>query len=383
MPGSLRYEIGPIRPPSEAYSLLVRFTRNCPWNKCEFCSLYKGRKFQRRTVAEIKEDIDTIKKIRDEIADFSGEREGSALSKEVLEEIFSSPRFNDCFRSVAVWMCFGAKNVFIQDANSLIMKPDDMVDALFYLQRTFPGIDRITSYSRSQTISQLWSVEDLRRLQEAGMTRMHIGMESAYDPLLKMIRKGVTKEQHITAGKRVREAGIELSEYVIPGLGGKRWSWEHAVESADALNQINPDFIRLRWLTVRKDMLLYKRLESGEFVRQHDEEILAELRLFIDHLQGITSYVKSDHYINLLEEVEGKLPEEKEKILSVIDTYFRLDQEQRLVYRLGRRAGIYRGTDDLQDQVTYARLKKAIREIQDHEPGDIECRIEEMIDQKM
>jgi radical SAM superfamily enzyme YgiQ (UPF0313 family) len=215
-------------------------------------------------------------------------------------------------------------------------------------------------------------VEDLKRLKEAGLTRLHLGMETGSDFLLKYMRKGVTKEQQIAAGRMVKEADIELSEYVVPGLGGRKWWREHALETADALNKINPDFVRFRTLKVLKDMLLYKKMESGDFLLAHDEEILKELRLLIEHLDGITTHVKSDHVLNLLEEIDGKLPEDKQKMLDVIDRYFALTDEQRLVYRMGRRAGMYRSLDDLNDEVTFARLRKAIREIEEKEPGSIE-----------
>ncbi len=370
---SLRYEIGPIRPPSEAYSLLVRFTRNCPWNKCEFCYLFKGRKFERRAVSDIKDDIDTIRKIRDEISALSWQRgEAGKLSQALVEELFSDSRYNDCFKSVAVWLFFGGTNVFIQDANSLVIRVDDLVEVLNYLKQTFPTIDRITSYGRSQTIAQLLSLEDLTRLKDAGLTRLHLGLESGSDFLLKYMHKGVTKEQHIVAGRRVKESGIELSEYVVPGLGGTKWWQEHASETADALNKIDPDFIRLRTLKIVKGMLLYEKLESGDFVIEHDEEILREIRFMIERLDGITSHVKSDHILNLLEEVDGRLPEDKETILSVIDRYFELDAEQRLVYRMGRRAGIYRSTSELADELTYARIRRSIREMEEKEPGSVE-----------
>jgi radical SAM superfamily enzyme YgiQ (UPF0313 family) len=369
----LHYEIGPIRPPSEAYSLLVRFTRNCPWNKCEFCHLYKGTKFERRPLADIKKDIDAIKAIQSRIVALSWQRgAGGKLSQDLTEEIFATPRYNDFFKSIAVWIYFGARNVFIQDANSLVMKKDDFVEALKYLRQAFPTIDRITCYARSQTIAQLYTVDDLRRLKEAGLTRLHLGLETGSDFLLRYMRKGTVKEQHIIAGRRIKESGIELSEYVIAGLGGKKWWREHALETADALNRIDPDFIRIRTLKVTKSMLLHQKVESGAFVMEHDEEILAELRLFIEHLEGIGSFVKSDHILNLLEEVEGKLPEDKKKILSVIDRYFALNEEQRLVYRMGRRAGIYRSTDDLSDVVTYGRIERAIREMEEKGPGSVE-----------
>ncbi len=369
----LLYEIGPIRPPSEAYSLLVRFTRNCPWNKCEFCHLYKGTRFERRPLADIKKDIDTIKAIGNEIAALSRQRgAGGRLSQGLIEEIFADPRCNDFFKSVAAWIYFGAKNVFIQDANSLVMKKDDFVEALQYLRQALPTIERITCYARSQTIAQLYTVDDLRRLREAGLTRLHLGLETGSDFLLRYMRKGVTKEQHIIAGRRIKESGIELSEYVIAGLGGKKWWREHATETADALNRIDPDFIRVRTLKVTRGMLLHQKVESGEFVIEHDEEVLAELRLLIEHLEGIGSFVKSDHILNLLEEVEGKLPEDKKKILSVIDRYFELNEEQRLVYRMGRRAGVYRSTGDLADVAAYERVRKAIRRMEEKEPGSVE-----------
>jgi radical SAM superfamily enzyme YgiQ (UPF0313 family) len=369
----LTYEIGPIRPPSEAFSLLVRFTRNCPWNKCEFCQLYKGRKFERRPLPDIKADIDVIREIRDAIQALSWQRgEAGKLSQGLMHEVFSDPRYNDCFRSVAAWMYSGAAHVFIQDANSLVMKVSDLIEALDYLKCAFPSVDRITSYGRSQTIAQLLTLEDLKQLRKAGLTRLHLGMETGSDFLLTYMRKGVTKEQHIVAGQRVRQSGIELSEYVMPGLGGTKWWREHALETADALNRINPDYIRFRTLKVTRGMILYRKLESGDFLLESDEEILAELRLLIEHLEGITSFVKSDHIMNLLEELEGKLPADKEAMLRVIDRYFELGPEERLVYRMGRRAGVYRSTNDLGDEATRLRISEAIREMEEKEPGSVE-----------
>jgi len=378
----LSYEIGPIRPPSEAYSLLVRFTRNCPWNKCEFCHLYKGTRFERRPLADIKKDIDAIKTIQSRIVALSWQRGGGGkLSQGLTEEILAAPRYNDFFKSIAVWIYFGARNVFIQDANSLVMKKDDFVEAAQYLRQAFPTIDRVTCYARSQTIAQLYTVVDLRRLKEAGLTRLHLGLETGSDFLLRYMRKGTTKEQHIIAGRRIKESGIELSEYVIAGLGGKKWWREHALETADALNKIDPDFIRLRPLKIVKGMLLYSKVESGDFMVEDDEELLREERLFIEHLEGVETWVKSDHIMNLLEEVDGRLPGDKEKILSVIDRYFELSPEDRLVYRMGRRAGIYRGTDDLKDEVAFGRLKKTIDEMEKREPGSVERRLSFLLDQ--
>lgn len=369
----LRYEIGPIRPPNEAYSLLVRFTRNCSWNKCAFCQLYKGKRFVKRTLEEILSDIDTIKAICDDIKELSVRRGfAGKITDSLVEGIFDSHIINEGYKSVAVWMYFGSKNVFIQDANSLAMKPDVIVEALRYLKETFPTIERVTSYARSRTIAKGVTAENLKRMKEAGLTRLHIGLESGSDALLKYMNKGVTKEEHILCGKKVKDAGIELSEYVVLGMGGKKWWEEHAVATADVLNRIDPDFIRFRTLKVLRAMPLYEKLDSGDFLLPSEEDVLREERLLIENLEGITSYVKSDHILNLLEEIDGRLPPDKKKFLNTIDRYFNLTDEQRLVYRFGRRSGIYRSLGDLNDELTFFRIKKSIREMEEKEPGSVE-----------
>jgi len=381
MNNTFRYEIGPIRPPNEAYSLLLRFTRNCPWNQCAFCHVYKKRKFEKRHPDEIKKDIDTIKAIQDDIVRLSLEKgfEGK-ITEPLAEYIFSDSAYNECYRSVAIWLYFGGKNVFIQDANSLAMKPEDFVHVLGYLKEKFPTIDRVTSYARSRTIAKRLTVVDLKKMKEAGLTRLHIGLESGSNALLQYMRKGATKEDHVECGKKVKESGIELSEYVVLGMGGKKCWKEHAIETAEVLNRINPDFIRFRTLKILKDMLLYQKLEAGDFLLSTEEEILIEERLLLENLDGITSFIKSDHILNLLEEVDGKMPEDKEKILSVINEFLSLSEEQKLVFRFGRRAGIYRCLNDLNDQLTYFKIKKQIREMEAKEPGSTEKTLSLLLD---
>ncbi|MEA1935570.1 MAG: radical SAM protein [Thermodesulfobacteriota bacterium] len=367
------FEQGPIRPPSEAKSLLVRATRNCPWNKCTFCHTYRGRKFGLRTVEEIKEDIQKARDIADQIREMSwGNGESGEVTEPVLSTIFSNgERFDDSFRSVTAWLYFGGESVFIQDANSIIMKTDDLVEVLSFIREKFPGVERITSYCRSKTASRK-SVEEFKRLHKAGLSRIHIGMETGYDPLLKFIRKGVTAAEHIEGGKRIRASGISLSEYVMPGLGGDRWSKEHAEETAKVLNQINPQFIRLRTLQVRRDTDLSEMMKKGEFRPIGDEDILKETGLFIKNLDGIESTIVSDHILNLLEELEGTLPVDKERLLTIIDRYFSLSEEERVVYRLGRRRGIYRKLDDLSDLGMYHRLKNIVEEYRAKDQGQLD-----------
>lgn len=355
------FEQGPIRPPSEAKSLLIRVTRNCPWNKCAFCHTYRGTKFGIRKVNEVKDDILKMKEIADRIVELSWRLgQGGRVNDPVVSYIYQNDSpFDDSYRSVTAWLYFGGTSVFLQDADTIIMKTDDLAEIVSFVKEQFPKVDRITSYCRSKTATRK-SVDELKKLKEAGLSRIHVGMESGYDPVLDFIKKGVTADEHIEGGKRIVEAGISLSEYVMPGLGGEPWSREHAVETAAVLNQINPDFIRLRSLQVRRHTELYRLREEGKFTKLDDEAVVRETRLFIEHLDGIESRVVSDHILNLLEELEGKLPDDKEKLLGIIDRYFDMPDDERTIYRLGRRKGIYRKLDDMSDERVYTMLKTIV-----------------------
>lgn len=338
------FELGPIRPPSEAFSLLIRVTRNCSWNRCKFCPIYKGTKFQLRSVVEVKQDIDTAKAIVDRIKELAWKSGRGDSVREVAAMVLNNPP-NDAYRNVALWLYAGGKNAFLQDANTLIVKTGELVEIIRYLKETFPGISRITSYSRSKTAARK-SLQELIELREAGLSRIHMGLESGYDPVLQFMDKGVTATDHITGGKNIVASGISLCEYVMLGVGGRTVWREHAVETARVLNEIDPDYIRFRTMTIQPRMLLHNDVVSGDFIRQTDEEIVEEEKLLIESLTCHSNIV-SDHIINLLQEVEGKLPEDKEKMLAVISRFQALPPEDRVNFKLGRRLGVYNRLDDL------------------------------------
>ncbi len=377
------FEQGPIRPPSESMSLLLRLTRNCPWNQCLFCPVYKGRKFSLRSVEEIKGDIQNAKDIADDIKALSWEMGFSGrLADPVLSRIFTSPNYSESYRTVAAWLYHKAEACFLQDADNLIMRTDDLVEVLTFLREKFPEIRRVTTYSRARSIVRR-SVDDLKRIREAGLDRIHVGLESGYDPLLKMMKKGVSGDQHIEAGRKVLAAGMELSEYVMPGLGGQALWKEHAIATARVLNQINPHFIRIRSLRVPDRVPLSEKMRSGEFKMQTDDMVAEEIKVFIDALTGITSVLTSDHIMNLLEEVSGKFPEDRERMLRVISQYQELPEEERLIYRIGRRGGAYRSTEDLKaDWGTYQKLKNLVENLKSRGGmAEVERFITELVDQ--
>jgi radical SAM superfamily enzyme YgiQ (UPF0313 family) len=295
----LPYEVGPIRPPSEAASLLIRATRNCPWNKCEFCHIYKGLQFERRPLEEVLQDVDKA-------AAFHG----------------------DVFQTA-----------FLQDANSLVMKTEELVQVLTRLKERFPSVQRVTSYARARTVARK-SLEELKQLHEAGLSRLHIGLESGYDPLLEYMNKGVTADLVIDGGRKVVESGISLCLYVVLGLGGRLRlegdeTWRnHALHTARVLNEVNPDYIRVRTLTIKEGMPLYQKLLSGEFEESNDAEKVREERLLIENLD-VSSYFASDHSTNVLMDVRGQLPQDKEAMLSIMDRYLKLTEVEQVNFRLG------------------------------------------------
>ncbi len=362
------YELGPIRPPNEAYSLLIRVTRNCPWNRCKFCPIYKNDKFQLRSVDEIKQDVVTARAIYDKILELAGESPDAGTIREAAARVYQNAP-NDACCNVALWMYAGAKNAFLQDANSLIMKTPGLVEVIKFLKETFPCIERITSYARSHTAARK-TLEELVSLREAGLSRLHIGMESGSDAVLAFMDKGVTAVDHITAGKNVKASGISLSEYVMPGAGGKKLWREHAMETARVLNQIDPDFIRLRTLTIQSRMLLHKDVVSGDFVRSTDEEIVEEIKVFLENLE-CTSQLFSDHMMNLLPELEGKLPEDKERFLEVIRKFQSLPPHERNIYKLGRRFAIYDKLKDLDDPARHSEVERILEQIRPDELDEV------------
>jgi Radical SAM superfamily len=354
------FEQGPIRPPSEADSLLLRLTRNCSWNLCTFCRIYKHRDFSLRSVENIIQDIDLVHTYVGRIRQVVNP--GGQLDQEAINTLYNSFETKDrvAFNAAMNWVASGMKSIFLQDANSVIMKPDDLVFLLEYIRHCFPEIQRITSYARSHTLARIKD-QDLERMCRAGLNRIHVGMESGSDKVLKRIRKGVSKEIHIRAGLKVKSAGMELSEYVMPGIGGIDLSIENAMETASALNSINPDFIRIRTLAVTNGTPLALDCEQGRFEKPSDTMMAKELRLFLESLDNIDSRVKSDHILNLFETINGKLPEDRERLVGVIDSFFELPEELRVLYQVGRRMGFFRGTEDMENKDHLDQVRLACR----------------------
>jgi radical SAM superfamily enzyme YgiQ (UPF0313 family) len=357
-----QFEQGPIRPPSEAYSLFVRVTRNCPWNRCTFCPVYKGTRFSIRPVEHVKRDVDAVHKYVEALrqhVDESGRIDRTALNQIVAT---IEPGEQQAFHAAFNWLAGGATSVFIQDANSLVIKPADLVDILNHLKARFPWVERITSYARAHTLARI-ADDDLKAIGDAGLNRIHTGLESGSDKVLEMVKKGATKEIQIKAGQKVKRAGIEFSEYYMPGLGGRTLLEEHALETADALNQIDPDFIRLRTLAIPSRIPLFEEVQAGRFEKCTDLEVAKEILLFIENLDGITSVVKSDHILNLFGDLEGTLPDDKERMLAILRTFLAMDPARQRLYQIGRRIAVFSGLSDMENPRRLAKAERVYREL--------------------
>ena len=356
------FELGPIRPPSEAGSILLRLTRNCPWNQCAFCHSYKGQKFSRRSVEEIRADIDAISLTAEKITDAARKNGTSITDRKIVPGVMDETGFcEESVRQVVFWVYHGMESLFLQDADSLVMKSDEVADILRYIRKKFPSIKRITTYARARTISRK-SQEDLNMLREAGLNRIHIGLESGSRRVLDLIKKGVTPEEQISAGKKAMEAGFELSEYYMPGAGGREFLEENAIESARVLTEINPTFIRLRSVVPLPDTPLFDLIRDGSWISPSEEDKVREIGIFLEALGPVTSMVKSDHIMNLIEDIDGKLPEERERILAPVRAFMEMDQADRERFIIGRRTGRFRLLSEYHPAADIEELRLKIKE---------------------
>ncbi len=328
------FETGVYRPPSEggSDSLLIRVTRNCPWNRCTFCSMYKQEEYSLRSPQEVTSDIDSMADICTGLKDLSWKLNyRGEINREVAFAMINKhPELNanPGFLMVFHWLLSGGKTAFLQDADSLNMKTDQFVDILTHLKKTFPSLNRVTSYARSKTIAEK-SAEELNKIRVAGLDRLHVGLETGDKVLLKKIKKGVTAPGHIKAGKKAMEAGFQLSEYWMPGLGGKAMWENHARNTARVFNEINPHYIRSRPFFPIPGTPLCQEHDSGQFQPLSPSEQLIELKLMVETLD-FTSRVCFDHAGNYWRGKNGRLlfsqsyegyqfPEQKPFVLSLLD----------------------------------------------------------------
>jgi radical SAM superfamily enzyme YgiQ (UPF0313 family) len=283
------YYEGPIyRPPSEADSLLVQATVGCPHNKCTFCMVYKkGPRFRVRPLEEIKDDL------QEAASDLGGR----------------------------------VRTLFLPAGNSLFMPTSDLAEVCREARRLFPRLERITVYASMPAI-EAHGLDGLKILREAGLSRLHVGLETGHDPTLQRVKKGTNADQQIRAGTMALNAGFELCLYVLLGLAGPEHSLAHAHATARVVNQINKAghlTLRLRTLVPKKNTLLLHQIQRGRFTLCTPKQVIAELTDLVKRLNGPLNLF-SDHYTNYLN-LEGRLPCDRDRLFSFLEQASRLPRE--------------------------------------------------------
>lgn len=361
------FRIGPIRPPSEADSLLLQVTNGCTWNKCKFCQLYRHTKFKAYSADSIKADIDNIVYQADIIRRYQtplGAWDIDGLNRELGQ--IPSEEERQCFYMVANWLLGGGENVFLQDGNTTALSSGRLSDVLIYLKQAFPNIKRITSYGRAENLSRV-SAEEYAELKAAGLDRIHSGFETGSDAVLQKINKGVTQQQEITAGKNIKAGGIELSVYFMPGVGGKGLTKENAEGTSHVINEVAPDFLRIRTAAVKPGTGLYEDYQNGQLTLCSDDEKLLEIRTIIQQAADIDTRVVSDHIINLLQGIEGHIVLDRRKMLDMIDGYLDQPEHEKRLYQAARRMALVNGPQDMKylDQSRIDQMESLIRAVPD------------------
>jgi len=277
----MRYEGNVFRPPSEARSYILQCTVGCTHNRCTFCAMYKDKKYHVRPMAEIKEDIKMAKRYYHDV-----------------------------------------EKVFLADGDALAMETTDLIEILEELYKTFPSLHHVGIYASPDSILAK-QIAELTALKAAGLTIAYLGVETGDPDFLQDIRKGVTYDEMVEAGKQIRRAGILLSVTVLLGLAGRTpKAVSHAVNTAKILNEMNPDYIGALTLMLVPRTELYRRMERGEFELPGPFEILDEMRILIGHLEVSGTEFRSNHASNYLP-IKGRLPEDKEKMLALINEIIR------------------------------------------------------------
>lgn len=272
----MRYEGSVYRPPSEAKSYILQVTLGCSHNKCTFCSMYKDKTFRVRSIDEIFEDL--------------------KLARDYYSKI---------------------ERIFLADGDALVLKTETLIKIFREIERLFPECKRIGIYANPGDLLRK-PVLDLLKLKNLGLGIIYLGIESGSNLVLEKVRKGFTKEEIIKSGKKAKEAGIPLSVTLISGLGGKNHWEKHALESAEVVNSINPEYVSLLTLLLEDDTELYDTYKKGNFEILSPEEIAVETKLFLENTELKNCIFRSNHASNYIP-LKGTLSQDKEKLIKEID----------------------------------------------------------------
>jgi len=272
----MHYEGYCIRPPSEADSILLQVTVGCSHNKCTFCGAYRKKLFR----------------IKDESM--------------ILSDILFAAKYLK-----------GEDRVFLMDGDALIVPQKRLIWILERIKEQLPWVKRVGAYANVKSI-KLKSPDELKELREKNLGILYYGVETGADDIREAIHKGSKAEVCIEMGRRVKEAGIQLSVTVLLGIGGSEKSLQHARATGKLLSAMGPDFIGALTVMLIPGTLLYEDYVQGKFVLPDERGMLSELREMITYTNLTRGYFFSNHASNYLP-IKAKLPSGKKKALDLID----------------------------------------------------------------
>lgn len=282
----MRYEGVVYRPPSEARSLIIQLTIGCAHNKCTFCTMYKDKQFRVRKLSEIKEDFVEAR---------------NKIGNQKLR-------------------------IFLADGDALVMKTEELLEIIRFAKECFPKTERISSYGTPKDVLRK-SEDELCALRATGLELIYMGAESGDAVVLEQIHKGVTREEIIQAGQKLKRCGIASSITLISGLGGKERLKEHALHSADLISQMKPEYVGFLTLMLEEPAPILETIRSGELTLLEPEDVLDEMRLFLQNVDSEGTVFRSNHASNYIV-LRGTLNRDIPQMLAYLD-----EVEERHQYR--------------------------------------------------
>jgi radical SAM superfamily enzyme YgiQ (UPF0313 family) len=273
----MNYEGDIYRPPSEAESLLVQVTIGCSWNKCTFCDMYKNKKFRIRPLNEVIADLREME-----------------------------------------WYRGRFRRIFLCDGDALALPTPALEEILKEIRRLFPDLEGVRTYASARDVLRK-EPQELKSLAGLGLDMLYLGLESGSDKVLAAVNKGITRQQMIDAAALLKEAGIKQSVSIIAGLGGEEMSEEHILETASALNEMQPDYLGLLVLHDGNDSGFFDLSgERDDFRLPSPRQVLTETRLLLEHLELDDCFFTSAHISNYFH-LKGRLSLEKQRLLAQLD----------------------------------------------------------------
>lgn len=266
-----------FRPPSEAGSLILQVTYGCTWNKCAYCEMYTSKKFSIKKEEDIQAEINAVAK-----------------------------------------MDPGIRKIFLADGNPMTLSADRLLNILNQINKAFPKIRRVSAYANPKDILSK-TPEELKALKDAGLKLLYVGVESGDEEVLQMACKGETVETTTKGLLKAKEAGIKLSVMILNGLGGLKYSEQHAINSAKILNTIQPEFASVLVLSFPYGMDHYIAKFKGNYAPMTITDLLREMEIFISNTELLGTIFRSNHASNYLV-LSGVLPQAKNHFLELLRT---------------------------------------------------------------